>query len=503
MYNECLEIDKKLRIFEAVLSEMTEFVFVGDANGNIFYVNKAFQAFTGYKSEEIAGKSFASLFDGENLKRVMDHYAMTLKGKRSEYELYFNNTGILCEYKNMPLKDEKNHIIGVIGIARNVTEYKRINKEIGLLNELQYEFSDNHSKTLAKISEELQMEIVQHIRHEEERNNKINGLKSLIDFSNLMNNEVLEAEIIKHAALILKHNFKPDILSVLMLNNERNDLDVSAVIPAMPFDKLARKELLLNPLLCNVIRTGQAFLVKDIDKDIPCDCLSCKVETGSYVCLPLVEDGNVIGVAQMIQKKKNYWNNPETYRLLSSYIGIMSNAIHRARLFDTLKSEATTDMATGMFSRRFFYNTIDKLLSLAKRHKEPLSILFVDIDHFKHINDTYGDVAGDIVLQQIVKNIANSIRKSDFLCRYGGEEFAIILPKTDMTSAIEKADRIRTYIGITELNNVIAGKSIKLTISIGVASFPEHGAEIDALVTTADSALYKAKRSGRNRVETP
>lgn len=264
---------------------MTELVFVGDANGNIFYVNKAFQAFTGYKSEEIAGKSFASLFDGENLKRVMDHYAMTLKGKRSEYELYFNNTGILCEYKNMPLKDEKNHIIGVIGIARNVTEYKRINKEIGLRNELQYQFSDNHSKTLAKISEELQMEIVQHIRHEEERNNKINGLKSLIDFSNLM-------------------------------NNERNDLDVSAVIPAMPFDKLARKELLLNPLLCNVIRTGQAFLVKDIDKDIPCDCLSCKVETGSYVCLPLVEDGNVIGVAQMIQKKKNYWNNPETYRLL-------------------------------------------------------------------------------------------------------------------------------------------------------------------------------------------
>lgn len=498
-----MEIDKKLRIFEAVLSEMTELVFVGDANENILYVNKAFQTFTGYKAEEIAGRSFASLFEGENQKRVMEHYAITLKGKRSEYEVYFSNTGILCECKNMPLKDEKNYIIGVIGIARNVTEYKRINKEIGLLNELQYQFSGNHSKALAKISEELQTEIVQHIRQEEERKNKINGLRSLIDFSNLMNNEVLEAEIIKHAALFLKHHFKPDILSVLMLNNERNNLDVSAVIPAMPFDKLARKELLLNPLLCNVIRTGQAFLVKDIDKDIPCDCLSCKVETGGYVCLPLIVDGNVIGVAQMINKERNYWNNPEKYRFLSDYLGIMSNAIHRVRTFDTYKHEATTDMATGMFSRRFFYNTVDKLLSLAKRHKEPLSILFVDIDHFKHINDTYGEAAGDIVLQQMVKNIANSIRKSDFLCRYGGKEFAIILPKTDMTSAIEKAEKIRKYIGMTELNNVIAEKSIKLTISIGVASFPEHGTEVDALVTTADNALYKAKQNGRNRVETP
>ena len=97
----CLEIDKKLRIFEAVLSEMTELVFIGDANGNILYVNKAFQAITGYKSADIAGKSFAFFLDGENLKRAMDNYAMTLKGKNSEYELCFNNTGILYEYKNI------------------------------------------------------------------------------------------------------------------------------------------------------------------------------------------------------------------------------------------------------------------------------------------------------------------------------------------------------------------------------------------------------------------
>ncbi|OHB69564.1 MAG: hypothetical protein A2W17_11575 [Planctomycetes bacterium RBG_16_41_13] len=499
----CLEIDKKLRIFEAVLSEMTELVFIGDANGNILYVNKAFQAITGYKSADIAGKSFAFFLDGENLKRAMDNYAMTLKGKNSEYELCFNNTGILYEYKNIPLKDEKDHIIGVIGIASDVTEWKQIKKEHRLLNELEDQFLGNHTKEPAKISDELQMQIVQHKRVEEERNNKINSLQSLIDFSNLMNNEVLEAEIVKHTSLILKNKFKSDILSVLMLNNQKNVLNASAVIPAMPLDKFARKELFLNPSLCNVIKTGQAFLVKDIDKDIPCDCLLYNVGMGGYMCLPLIAGGETIGVVQMIKKENGYWDNAETHRLISAYIGLVANAIHRVRLTNITKLAAITDALTGVYNRGYFDDMLEKFLALAKRNNEPLSVLLADIDYFKSINDTYGHLAGDILLQEVTKSISHTLRKSDTVSRYGGEAFAIILPATDMMSAIEKAEKIRKYVRTIEFDKVVTGKSLKLTISIGVANFPEHGAECESVITAADSALYKAKRSGRNRVETP
>jgi diguanylate cyclase (GGDEF)-like protein len=140
---------------------------------------------------------------------------------------------------------------------------------------------------------------------------------------------------------------------------------------------------------------------------------------------------------------------------------------------------------------------------LAKRYNEPLSILVADFDYFKNVNDTYGHIAGDLVLQQITKGILNSVRKSDILTRYGGEEFAIILPATDMTAAVEKAKRIREHVESINFDSVVPGEPLKMSISIGVANFPEHGAECESVVTAADSTLYKAKRSGRNRVETP
>jgi diguanylate cyclase (GGDEF)-like protein len=103
----------------------------------------------------------------------------------------------------------------------------------------------------------------------------------------------------------------------------------------------------------------------------------------------------------------------------------------------------------------------------------------------------------------VTKNISDTLRKSDILTRYGGEEFAIILPATNMASALEKAKRIRQQVESAGFDGIVTGKPLKVTISIGVANFPEHGAEYEAIVTAADSALYKAKKSGRNRVEIP
>ncbi|MBI2470172.1 MAG: diguanylate cyclase [Planctomycetes bacterium] len=501
------QAEEQLRNLSAAVEQNPTTIIITNMGGSIEYVNPAFVKQTGYTAEEAIGQNPRILKSGKTPQEVYERLWKTItSGKVWHGEILNRKKGgsLYWGYASIfPIRNHVGAITNFIGIVEDVTERKRIDEELKLLTESLEQHVAERTKELTKTSEELQVEIAEHKRLEEERNKKINDLTNLIDFSGLMENEVQEEDIVKHANMILKNLFLPDMLSILMLNKEKNMLDVSIVNPPIPLDKFARKELFLNPSLCRVIRTGQPLVVKDVTTDVSCECLVHKIETGGYLCLPLIAGGNTIGVVQMVKKEKDYWNNAETYRLISTYAGLTANAIHRVRLTGITKLAAITDALTGVYNRRYFDDMLEKLVALTKRYNEPLSILIADIDHFKSINDTYGHIAGDLILQQITKGILCSLRKSDVITRYGGEEFAIILPATNITSAVEKADRIRQQVESVNFDTIGTEKPIKTTISIGVANFPEHGAECDAIVMAADSALYKAKRSGRNRVETP
>ena len=322
-----------------------------------------------------------------------------------------------------------------------------------------------------------------------------------MEFSDLMRDERQEGALIKHMATVLKERFHPDFMTVLMVDKEKNIIVAPVIDPPMPLDKFIRRETVLDPSQCRVIRTGHGVVVKDITKEPVCECLRYNMDEGGYACLPLFTGGAAVGTVLTIKKEKGYWDNEETSKLLSTYIGLASSALDNVRLISLTKQASITDALTGIYNRRFFVETLEKQMSLAKRHKEPLSLLIADLDHFKKVNDTYGHTAGDCALQQVSMILKDSIRESDTLCRYGGEEFAVIMPMTGITDALEKADKIRQYVESTNFDTVAPGKSLEITISIGVASFPENGTEYDALVDAADGALYKAKRNGRNRVE--
>ena len=169
----------------------------------------------------------------------------------------------------------------------------------------------------------------------------------------------------------------------------------------------------------------------------------------------------------------------------------------------TLRELAIKDGLTGIYNHRHFLELFAREISLVHRFGQQLVMHMMDLDHFKIVNDTHGHPFGDLVLKEFIGIVRSAIRESDIVGRYGGEEFAIILPATNMASALEKANRIRQQVESVDFDGIVTGKSLKITISIGVANFPEHGAEYEAIVTAADSALYKAKRSGRNRVEIP
>ncbi|HXZ94801.1 MAG TPA: diguanylate cyclase [Dehalococcoidia bacterium] len=166
---------------------------------------------------------------------------------------------------------------------------------------------------------------------------------------------------------------------------------------------------------------------------------------------------------------------------------------------EKLEQLATLDSLTGLYNRRAILGKLRELINLANRYKEDFSLIMLDIDHFKKINDRYGHLAGDEVLEEIATLIHRNIRDTDIVGRYGGEEFIIILPKTNLSSAWVVAERLRSIIEKTELKDS-AGNTFTITISQGLAG-GERGEDAYSLISRADEALYKAKEKGRNCVQ--
>ncbi len=164
-----------------------------------------------------------------------------------------------------------------------------------------------------------------------------------------------------------------------------------------------------------------------------------------------------------------------------------------------LKQLSITDALTGIYNRRYFMENLEREFNRCKRYKDLFSVVLMDIDHFKVINDSYGHLFGDFVLKEVCAIALETLRSTDILARFGGEEFILLLPGTDSSGAVAMAERIRYLI---EKNTFVQGsQSAKLTLSAGVASFPhEKSDSAEAIMKLADHALYSAKSKGRNRV---
>ncbi|MDI6747813.1 MAG: diguanylate cyclase [Rhodocyclaceae bacterium] len=168
------------------------------------------------------------------------------------------------------------------------------------------------------------------------------------------------------------------------------------------------------------------------------------------------------------------------------------------QLHRQLSEQANRDSLTGLYNRRYLDSTLERELARCKREGRPLSLLMIDIDHFKKINDTYGHIGGDEVLKEIGKLLSSNSRAEDVPCRYGGEEFTLLLPNMPLDVARARAEHLRsTYASMAVPFGEFA---IRSTLSIGIAVYPEHGKLADELTQRADHALYRAKAEGRNQV---
>jgi diguanylate cyclase (GGDEF)-like protein len=178
----------------------------------------------------------------------------------------------------------------------------------------------------------------------------------------------------------------------------------------------------------------------------------------------------------------------------------VQGALTNAHKYDAIRRQVVTDHLTGLYNRRYFMKRAGEEIARSLRHQAPLSVLMVDIDHFKEFNDTYGHATGDKVLQTVARAIKSALRKPDICARHGGEEFAVLLPSTPGDNAYFVADRVRRQLRDTRYTGLGLPAEANITISVGVATCPLDATEFDALMELADKALYLAKAEGRDQV---
>lgn len=211
-----------------------------------------------------------------------------------------------------------------------------------------------------------------------------------------------------------------------------------------------------------------------------------------YTVVPLEIPGSLTGYLAAGGIKEE---DKTTFQILSQQFIL---GIKRARLYQKVQELAITDSLTQAFSRRYYLERFEEEIERSKKFHYVFSCLMLDIDHFKDYNDRYGHLAGDAILKELSRVIKESIRHIDLMGRYGGEEFSIILTETGEKEARLAAERIRQAIESRHIR--VYDEDLKITVSIGVSEFPRDGKTINQLIDNADSALYKAKQTGRNRV---
>jgi len=219
------------------------------------------------------------------------------------------------------------------------------------------------------------------------------------------------------------------------------------------------------------------------------------VETESRMSIPLVSFGQTLGVLVLDSEHIGAFQSNDT-QPLESVADICANAIQNAHYVDRVKQLAYLDGLTGIFNRRYFELRMAEEIERARRYDSGMGVIMIDIDQFKRLNDEFGHLLGDEVLRQVSSILHQQLRKIDVVCRYGGEEFAILLSQTSPQHSLAVAEKLRRMVETWQF----PGVPRPVTISAGSANYPDHGTTRDELVKAADAGLYAAKQSGRNRV---
>ena len=330
--------------------------------------------------------------------------------------------------------------------------------------------------------------------------------KKLYDFHNIFElsykvmGQLEFQELVRQSLINILGIFATRSAMLLMASKENND--TFKIVDSRGFRELKAEEFAISRhgnLVHYLDLVKKPFQVRDVSREFE-EILPTLKRLEIEVVSPLFRGEDIVGLLCLgpnFRDEEYSEDNLETLGLLTNMLGV---ALHNSQLYEHIRALSYTDGMTGLHNYRFFRMRIKEEIARARRENSLISLLIMDVDHFKNYNDTLGHPAGDEVLRQVSEILRHSVRDNDIVARYGGEEFAVILPGADKVGSYALAERIRQKVE----EAVFHGEEIQplggVTISIGTGTFPDDALTEDDLIVNTDQALYDAKKSGRNRV---
>jgi diguanylate cyclase (GGDEF)-like protein len=327
----------------------------------------------------------------------------------------------------------------------------------------------------------------------------VESLEDVSRFKQAIEEDETKEEVYWRLSKVINDDFMIDNFSIYEVASSKNKLK-PMVVDGVPGKDCCwcDPQVLVRADACRAKRTGH--LVDGMSTTGICTAFSPRedIPDAYHVCIPMIQSGSVGGVVQVVTDKDRKALACNMMPFIEVYLREAAPVLEAKRLMSTLRESALRDPMTGLHNRRFLQEYVDILVSYTDRNKSSFTVLMADLDYFKQINDTYGHEAGDATLKALAKELTNSVRASDLVIRYGGEEFLILLRDTPPEKGLPVAEKIRET--IENMKVELTGVVVQRTISIGIAGYPENSSNFWQVVKYADVALYQAKDAGRNRV---
>jgi diguanylate cyclase (GGDEF)-like protein/PAS domain S-box-containing protein len=468
--------------FRAMSAAAQDAIIMMDNDGLITFWSEAAERIFGHSRNDALGKSTHDLLAPavyrERFKEVFPQWRGTGQGGavgKTVELIALRKDGtefpIEMSLSSPRLKGRRN----AIAIIRDITERKRVVEESRQANE--------------KLSS-----LVNKLKERSFQNSILSEMREFLQASSTMD------EIGPVILRSMKKLFPYSEGALFLLSPSKTDLESAVRWGDFPEDV---DNNVFSPDACWGLRRGSVYVVEDIKSGLICPHLKHPPAT-AYACLPLMAKGDVLGLLHIGGRSTG--TAEDALRLISdlkdlaiTLTELLSLSISNIKLRETLSLQSIKDPLTKLFNRRYMEENFQREIYRAARKQDHIGIMMVDIDHFKKFNDLYGHAAGDAVLVELANFFKLRIRGADIACRYGGEEFAFILPECSLENAVKRAGQMLEE--ASALRVKYDGQTLgPTTLSMGVAAYPIHGVKPEDLLRAADAALYRAKKEGRNRV---
>lgn len=332
--------------------------------------------------------------------------------------------------------------------------------------------------------------------------NKYLELSTFTEIGKALTSSLDLKEILNIVMEKISHLLHPKNWSLLLLDEETNELRFEIAV-GEGADKIKDLRLKVGEGIAGTVASEKtSLLVPDVSKDPrfskKADSVS-NFKTTSIICVPMMTRGKCLGVIELINNVEEESFNEEDLLLLNTLADFAAIAIENAIFFNRVQELTITDDLTKLYNSRFMHSRLDYEVERARRFKYDLSMIFLDLDFFKEVNDNYGHLRGSKLLTEVARLILGQIRTIDMACRYGGDEFVVMMPGTSKQNAAKVAEKIRMVMK-EHVFLKDEGLNLRLTGSFGVASIPEDSSTKEELLHKADAAMYKVKTSTKDGV---